>query len=212
MKNNTFIILTFLVALGTASNVFAGDIWKNMPHYPYSGAGRAHTNEVPVGSTSYSKEGGVRVQTITGEVKSINTEKKLFVVENRHDGITAIVLTDSQTIASLRPGQMVTVKLRSGSPIAQSVVIAGSEKRRSNNVMPSGRTYYSKEGGIQTKTIVGMVESVNTTKNTFVIKGEGAPTTVLTDSQAIASLHEGQTASVKLQSGSPFAISIAAGM
>ena len=88
MKNKTWIILTFLAVLGTASNSFA-DRKIFGPTYPYSGAGRTHTDVVPMGMTSYSKEGGVQ----------------------------------TQTISSLHPGNMVTVKLRSGSPIAESVEV-----------------------------------------------------------------------------------------
>lgn len=205
MKNKTVMIFALLIMLGTTNNVFAANPW------PANTKKGVRTNEVFSGRAYLTKEGGVPTQVIMGEVKSVLTEKGVFVIEDKHDGITATISTDSQTIASLQRGQMVTVKLRSGSPVAQSVVIAGSEKHRNNNTLPSGRTYYGKEGSVQTKTIVGVVESVNSEKNAFVIKGEGAPTTVLTDFETIASLRPGQRASVKLYSGNPVAVSVLAG-
>ena len=206
MKNKTIIMITFLVTLGVMGNAFA----ERSPFPPNTKKG-VRTNVTLSGAAYSSKEAGIQTQTIKGEVNSVNAAKSAFVLEDKRDGITAMVLTDPKTIASLQPGQTVTVKLRSGSPVAQSVVIAGSEKQRSNNVAPSGRTYYSKEGSVQTKTIVGVVESVNPGKNVFVIKGEGAGTTVLTDSETIASLQQGQMASVKLQLGNPVAVSVVAG-
>lgn len=207
MKNNTFIILTFLVVLGTASNAFAGDIWKNMPHYPYSGAGRTHTNVVSTGMVSYAKEGGVQTTTIMGEVKSINSEKGLFVLENKHDGITTTVSTDAQTITSLHPGDMATVKLHSGSPVAYSV--ATGSRARSNNAAPMGMITYNKGS----KIITGEVVSINSNKRVFVVEDrrDKVTVTVLTDSETIASLRPGQIVTVKLPIGSPIAESVAIG-
>lgn len=202
MKNKTMFMLTFLAVLGAMGSSFAAPTLPQK-NYNYSGAGRKHTNEVPVGRTSYTKEGGVSVRTIMGEVKSINTEKKLFVVEDKHDGVTATVLTDAQTISSLRPGNIVTVKLTSGSPVAKSVKIGTSE---SNTPVPVGMVSYSKG----TKTITGVVASVNPKKNVFVIedKRDGITETVVTDSQTIASLHAGQVVRVRLNVGSPIAQSV----
>ena len=206
MKNKQNIIFTVIATFSVAGNAFAGYIWPTTMVHP-TRAG-AHSTTVLSGAAYSNKEGGVPTQTILGEVKSVNADKGVFVVEDRHDGITATVSTDSQTLASLHPEQMVTVKLRSGSPFAQSVMTESSGK---NSIAAAGMTYYGKEGGIAIKTIVGMIESVNPGKNVFVIKGEGAPTTVLTDSETIAPLRQGQTASVKLHSGSPFAVSVAVG-
>lgn len=201
----TIMIFALLITLGITNNVFAAYPW------PANTKKGVRTNVVLSGRSYSTKEGGIWTQIIKGEVNSVNAEKGVFVIEDKYDGIVATVSTDPKTITSLQTGQMVTVKLRSGSPVAQSVVITSSEKPRSNKAAPSSMTYYSKEGSIQTKTIVGVVESVNSGKNAFVIKGEGAPTTVLADSKTIASLRQGQTASVKLYSGNPVAISVVAG-
>ncbi len=205
MKNKTVITLTLLATLGVAGSAFAGSPFPNK--WSYSGTKRTNNNAVLSG-TAYSDR---QNRTIMGEVISVNAEKGVFVVEDKRDGITATVLTDSQTIVSLHPGQMVTVKLRSGSSIAESVMVGSSAK---NNAVPVGMVSYNKEGGIQTQTIVGVVTSVNAEKGVFVVedKRDGITATVLTDSQTIVSLHPGQTVRVKLQSGSPVAVSVAAGM
>ena len=206
MKNKILVILSFLAVFGAAGNVFAG---RTLPetNYPYSGAGRTHTNVVPVGMTSYSKEGGVQIRTIMGEVRSINTEKGLFIVDDKHDGVTATVLTDANTIASLHPGDVVTVKLRSGSPMAHSVITAS--QARTNNAAPVGKISYTKGN----KTITGEVVSVNANKDVFVVedKRDRITETVSTDAQTIASLRPGQVVTVRLHSGSPIADSVEIG-
>ncbi len=123
MKNITVIIFTFLVTVGVVGNAFANPtdesrFFKNSNRTWVDRNG----DSIPVGGIYYSKQGGVTTKTITGVVIKVNTEKNVFVVEDKHDMITTPVLTDSRTIASLQVGQLVTVKLRSGSPLTQSVL------------------------------------------------------------------------------------------
>ncbi len=81
------------------------------------------------------------------------------------------------------------------------------------NATSFAMTYYGRQNGIQTQTIMGVVESVNPGKNVFVVhdRDEGKSTTVLTDAKTIASLSKGQTVRVTLNAGSPVAQSVAAG-
>ena len=77
----------------------------------------------------------------------------------------------------------------------------------SNNMMDDyaiGVTYFSKEGGIHYQTITGVVTSVNTTKNVFIVEDQKSKTsiTVSTDSHTIAAISQGKTVTVKLLSGS----------
>jgi len=78
-------------------------------------------NATGIAMTYYNKEGGKHIETIIGDVVSVNPGKNVFVVKDEDTGASTTVLTDSQTIASLHPGQTVTVKLDMTSPIAESV-------------------------------------------------------------------------------------------
>ncbi len=204
MKNKIIIILTFLATVGLIGNAFAISLTDSLPNNGYSG--QPVMSVIPGGSAYSNKAGGVGTQTITGEVGSVNPGKNAFIVEDKYDRITATVLTDSQTIASLRSGQMVTVKLVSGSPVARLVRVRSSV----NTEVPIGMVSYNKEGGVATQTNMGVVKSVNPKNNVFVLENKHCPLTTLasTDSETIASLHPGQTVSVKLHQGSPRAISV----
>lgn len=211
MKNRTVITLIFLATVGVVGNAFANRTDSDSYYtsgYGYSGT--PQSNNYTNGMAFSNREGGALTQTIVGVVKSVNAEKHAFVIEDIRDGITATVLTDSKTIASLQPAQMVTVKLRSGSPIAQSVM-AGSSAH--SNAVPTGMVSYSKEGNVEIQTIVGVVGSVNPEKNVFVVEDQrdGITKTVSTDSEVIASLKTGMLVSVKLHLGSPVALSVASG-
>jgi len=71
-------------------------------------------------------------------------------------------------------------------------------------------TVFNQGAGTHFETIIGVVESVNRSKNAFVVydKYEGTSTTVLTDSKTIASLVEGQTVRVIKNVTSPMALSV----
>gem|GEM_PF-6169206 len=86
----------------------------------------ARSTSVPFGKVSYNKEGGIQVRILAGEVQSVNAAKGVFVVGDKHDGITATISADAGTIASLQAGQKVVVKTQSGSQFAQAVTVLGN--------------------------------------------------------------------------------------
>ncbi|MDE2222614.1 MAG: hypothetical protein KGK03_06045 [Candidatus Omnitrophica bacterium] len=83
---------------------------------------RAVNTHVPFGMVMYNKEAGVVIQTNTGVVATLNPAKDVLVVENKHCELTTSALVDPQTMASLHPGQMVSVKMQMGNPRALSVM------------------------------------------------------------------------------------------
>ncbi len=90
---------------------------------------------------------------------------------------------------------------------------AGSSTTSAVSDQAIGSTTSNKAGGIAYLTITGVVTSVNTANNTFVVEDQNSKTstTVVTDQQTIASLSKGKTVTVKLQQGNPFALSVGVG-
>ena len=76
-----------------------------------------------------------------------------------------------------------------------------------------GSTYSIKKNGVSYVIITGVVTTVNTKKNVFVVEDQNSKTstTVLTDDQTIATISQGKTVTVKLQVGSSMALSVGAG-
>ena len=161
-----------------------------------------------MGHTTYNKEAGIQTWTVNGQVESLNPAKNAFVVGNKHCSTSAVVSADSKTAAALQPGQAVTVKLLSGNPVARSVMTGSSA---GNTAVPFGKTSYNKEGGVQTRTLMGEVRSVNAVKGVFVVedKHDGITALVSADAQTIASLQAGQKVIVKT-AGGQFARSVIA--
>jgi len=202
MKNNIIMVLTFLATVGLVGNASAN---RTIP-LPNNGVSRpALISVIPSGAAYSDKVAGVEIQTITGEVISANSDKNVYLIKDRYDNLTATVLTD----APLSLGQMVTVKLLSGSAVAQLV----GPRNSGNTEAPVGMVSYKKEGGFLTQTNMGVVKSINLNNNVFVIENKHCPltTVVSADSDTIASLRLGQTVSAKINLGNPRAISVGIG-
>jgi hypothetical protein len=199
MKNKTMFVLTFVATVGLISNAFAvqPNSWIRNDGY----SGQSVQSVIPTGKVV--KLGGI--QTLTGEVISGGSNNS-YIVKDQYDGITVTVLTDS----SLTLGQVVTVRGRVGSSVAQLVTV----KSPRTTEVPVGMVSYNKEISGLTQTNMGLVKSINTKNNVFVIENKHCPATTIvsTDNDTINSLRLGQIASAKLHMGSNRAISVSAGM
>jgi hypothetical protein len=195
MKNIMTFILTFVATAGLIGNAFAvqPNSWIRNDGY----SGQPVQSVIPIGKVV--KLGGV--QTLTGEVISVGSNNA-YIVKDQYDGITVTVLTDSP----LSLGQVVTVRGRAGSTVAQLV----TEKSSRNTEIPMGMVSYNREKGGFSQTNMGVVKSINSKNNVFVIENKHCPltTVVSTDSETMVSLHIGQVVSAKLNPGSNRAISV----
>jgi len=114
---NTIMIMTILIlamnGVAYANRTLSDD---------YAGSSTTGAvSDQAIGSTTSNKAGGVLYLTITGIVTSVNAANNTFVVEDQNSKTSTTVSTDSQTVASLSKGKIVTVKLQQGNPFALSV-------------------------------------------------------------------------------------------
>jgi hypothetical protein len=91
-----------------------------------------------------------------------------------------------------------------------SIDNTGSSNASTVDDQAVGSTSYYRMAGGSYLIITGVVTSINTSKNAFVVEDQNSKTsrTVLTNAQTVATLSKGKIVTVKLQQGNPFALSV----